>query len=133
MHHEVLSLMCFGSERATLHTPNIQLHCGVQDRLWVLAGGLSGNTRALVLKECYSAQGSRQEECCSFVRNKNHSYKEGTMKITQFSVWWLFICSFSSSVEVGFQLVPAGGCILSSCCSVPNEHKEGSSYRKCFR
>lgn len=59
MHHEVTSLLYFGSEKAILHAPNIQLHCGVQDRFWVPAGGCSGNIRALALKEWYSAQGKK--------------------------------------------------------------------------
>ena len=59
MHCEVTSPLYFGSEKAILHAPNIQLHRGVQDRFWVLAEGHSGNIRVLVLKEWYSAQGKK--------------------------------------------------------------------------
>lgn len=96
-------------QRKPFFTP---AHCGVQDRFWVLAEGHSGNIRALVLKEWYSAQGKKNAVLCKKTRiiPRRKDYENNTVLF-----WWLkfeeFI--FNSPVEAGFQ-VPAGGCIMSS-------------------
>lgn len=53
---------CVLVQKVQVCTPSIQLHCGLQVKLWILARGLSRNATASVLKEGYSAQDSGQEE-----------------------------------------------------------------------